>query len=211
MQIGEDERTTFIKLGDGENLQLKTVTVNKSPSEADVIKRYHLQDFEICEPIDSLKARANATAQMAKRVFQADGYHAPMLFLEGPKGIEFSILLAEDSAEKGLQWLRIARKVESTGAESLIFITEAWLTSASKAEKFVSKLRSEKRKECLTVVAASASGEEAILSAEILGGWFRKPILGSFEEMESGILFFLEPVRDVWRKSKQAGTRLQEK
>jgi hypothetical protein len=72
-------------------------------------------------------------ADLAKRIFLKDGYHAPMLFVKGTKYSEAIQLatLGETAAERELDMFKVgtwlARKHHVGDLELIVFVCEGWL------------------------------------------------------------------------------------
>jgi hypothetical protein len=166
--------------------------------------RYGLERPSATLSPDDPFAWAEQCVDMSKKMLAKDGYHRSMVFLFPIRaGSSFVVLPAEDQQDKYLRWERIANAVERTDATGLVIIDEVWIVPADAANPTGRPSEMSNRREALVVTVATADGRDS--SYTTLFNWVGNEI--QFEETmvtAGDRMFFLEPVRRVWRRRSVA-------
>ena len=199
----EWDRTVWVDLGSGSLVKAaqRHVTVSEKnlravreryPAAINLVKELkHARD--ITELVDNY-------FEQAKILLCRDGYHVSIVFLGYPNGaMQLHQLAIPDGTMKELIFRQLAVNVAKTGATSVIMIGEIWLAPYRKNAKQVSRAHDPERREALEVLGANAAGEvyvrRVIFHKDAQGGIiFDSDFDGGCEE-----LFFLEPLREVWK------------
>jgi hypothetical protein len=74
--------------------------------------------------------RAAAVHSLGKRMLEVDGFHHTFAWLHrNDEQVEMVLLDREDQQNKVVKIRRLAQEIERTGADTLLFTTEAWFAS----------------------------------------------------------------------------------
>jgi tetratricopeptide (TPR) repeat protein len=206
------KRTVWVKLSTGEELRPMQYHKEFELEELqEAAERYGLDKNKelLKKKPRNLREEAEYWFAIGKAILARDGYHSPMILLHGPNPETINMRI-DDQVDKYLMWEKIAEHVEVSGAQSLIFIGEAWIRVPE--EKLRSKDYSYKPREGLSLIAASNDGEFVSICAEFKREGnsihFLKEHLSQKESsIESRQL---EPVRRVWiGKAEERSTQFE--
>lgn len=196
MRVEDEDRVVFLHAEDGEFEVVRQDVGFTKTSFAAAQERYG----DLPEPgpkVDSdLREQARYFFRLARMIMEKDGYHDSLVLLVSDDGMSVAPVRARSQAEKYVLWRYVARQVEERGAKSVIHIAEAWVSEVSDSLLGGDSIH---RGESLVLMAESYTGESVELSAVVL----RTPDgvhLGATVEPESGVSYFLEPVRKAWHR-----------
>ncbi len=149
---------------------------------------------------ENLEEKAGRFFNTAKHMLCTDGYHNSIVILSSQRG-EGAVhqLNPADQKEKYVLWRRMAEEVAHEGYDEIIAISEAWFAPVDPQGPSTRAADSPDRQEGLSLVAATADGEEISLSCE----FERTPsgiICGETRKLYGRHANFLAPIREAWTK-----------
>jgi hypothetical protein len=158
-------RTLSVALSNGARIEFEEKTISKKITDADVA------EFLANLPNDPRMAMAreynnyNELAaiyfEMIRSVFLRDGYHISVLFLfRQMKLIAQPIQInVENVQQKYLIMRHLANEVTKTGADAAMIVSESWMARAESLKPYERPADSPLRKEALTLLLVSKSGD----------------------------------------------------
>jgi len=204
MKAQEWDRTIWLDLNTGQILRPASFPVRKMDYE-EVKRRYpDLQQYtgQRKNPKD-LKEEADILFEQAKAILIIDGFHVPIAMVGYPNGHRDLIALQMlNRTEKHLAIRGLAADIERTGATSIIFIGEAWVSNTEDYRLTPVGVESPTLREALLLTAANAAGETYTRQV-----FFTKDKNGKISlEKEStgphGEINILRLVREVWDRRR---------
>ena len=198
----DDQRTAWIRTSDGDEIALIPHPLVLDPSSIDVARsRYGYaatESMKAAVATKSLRERARAYWNAARHIMEKDGAHAGfvLLFKDGvPLGL--STIEFPDNAAKLVYWDAIGRRVEKTGANEIITISEP--SQARFDARYPDRRAAEApdRRELLSVDALSSNGE----CISVFGFIIRTAdgvAVGDPEESLDAKMYYLDEVRRAW-------------
>lgn len=207
MVATREERTVMMKLSTGEELSVRTHPRTIDRKDAEKVAKHYGFDKNM-EPSKTkpkkLLEEAEHWFSCGKTILVKDGYHLPIVLLGEPNPAIIQMRIDEE-VDKYVMWEKIAEDVAVSGAESLIFISEAWLRVPE--EKLRQKNYPYIPREGLNLIAVSKAGEFVSIIAEFKrDGDSIHFLKEDVTEKESPIeARFLEAVRKVWTSKKEDG------
>ncbi|MCE5278442.1 MAG: hypothetical protein ABFD92_07115 [Planctomycetaceae bacterium] len=204
---GEPEfRTICVRLSNGDRIAV-TRRVAFSEMGQEVMKAQY-GGFPIIslEQMGSgnLRKTSEWLFECAREIFLVDGYHVPIVFLLLPdRGMLSICLKLDEQIEKYLVWRAIAGDVERTGAEAIIAIGEMWWAPYDAKYPHRQAGQSSERREMLALYALSRDDEAISLKCDIIRS-NEGVTLEEVAEENQVSPNFLEPVKRVWFKKKEA-------
>jgi len=140
--------------------------------------------------------------EMAKHLFNVDGYLIPMAFLYFPDHPPTEIVLGlDDPASKYLIFEHLAEIVEETGCQALVIVAEAWSGNLpKKGEKYV-PAHIQQKNEFIWIVATTPEKTQSY-QIEILRDKEKKPMLKAEKEITMGKFPALDRIYRVWGQRK---------
>ena len=118
--------------------------------------------------IDALRVAFNGDREdvarnlfnVARTAFLRDGYHTPLLYLlKQYRPVEIFVTPVENRSEMYLQMRHLATEAIRRGADAAISISEAWMAPMAELAEYQKPSDVPTRKEALTLVLASKTGE----------------------------------------------------
>jgi hypothetical protein len=160
----EGPRTLSAALVDGARIEFEEKTISKSITDADVA------EFLANLPNDprvamtrnytNYKELAAGYFAMFRSVFLRDRYHISILFLfRNMQPIKHMQIKVENVQQKYLMMRHLAHEVTKTGADAAMLIGEAWIAPARSLRPYERPADSSSRKEALTLLLVSKSGD----------------------------------------------------
>jgi len=153
----------------------------------------------------NLKEEADMLFEGAKNILVIDGHHLPIAFLGYPDGHRDIVGLEMlDRIEKHFAIRSLAADIERNGANSVIFISEVWVSGTAKYRLTPVGVESPDLGEALQLIAANAQGEayiKRILFTRDKGG---KIIIGEELTLSDSVYNILAPIKEVWSKRPEA-------
>jgi len=145
--------------------------------------------------------------QIARALIEKDGYHQPMTFLVlEDQSVRPMVTPAADRQEKYMLSRAIAGEVKKKGAIAVITVNEVWRSQAP-LPPFQYPVDQPDRTEAISLVGISKDGEIISLSAQMnrqkslyrrMRKKMEKITVEETVRHDSGSLFFLAPVFEVW-------------
>lgn len=140
----------------------------------------------------------------ARRIFEVDGYHNPMvIFIRKNKIINMLGVGFENRSEKYLMLRHIAKQVEKNGADTMIFINEIWRAKANPDEPFLYPADNPNRTEALALFGCSKNGDLFTRHAQIVRDGDNATLNETEkpDEVTPAELSMFAPVVKVWKSS----------
>ena len=134
---------------------------------------------------------------IAVSVIRSDGEHAPMFFLRLPSGEMDVQLFDEGERPVGPGRARqIAEAVRRTGADAVVAVSEGWSASQDAIPEGGLPGDARDARDVLVVAAVDRSGDEVMLTTDLL----RRPddSVEVGETEEGGQFFVFDELRRVW-------------
>jgi hypothetical protein len=157
-------RTSWFDLKNNEFVDIKENIINKNLLSLKKAKERYSECLSIIRKFKdakNLNEEAKTFFEMAKSVLKRDGYHSPITIIGYPDGSKRIYALEfKDKSEKYLSTYKLANILKSTGAISLILITESWLYPESNVKYTNRGFESPDKKEALSVSALNSKGDE---------------------------------------------------
>ena len=203
---GEPEfRTICVRLSNGDRIAVTRRTA--VPGMYSEVMKARYSGITIKPPdqmgVENLRETCECLFEYARQIFLLDGYHVPIVFLLLPdKGMISMPLRLVEQIDKYLVWRAIGGDVERTNADAVIAIGEIWQAPYDPVHPYRGATQSPERQEALTLNALSKDNEAVSLSCKIVRSAEGVTLGDTVEEDMSA--FFLEPVRRVWSKKKEA-------
>jgi hypothetical protein len=137
----------------------------------------------------------------AKTTLITDGFHVSIAIVEYPNGHRNIVALQMlDRTEKHLAIRRLAADIERTGATSIVFIGEAWVSSTEDYRLTPVGVESPTLREALLLIAANAEGETYTRKVFFAKDKNGKTSLGKEFSVSHDEINILRPIRKVWNK-----------
>jgi len=131
-------RTSWFDLKNNEFVDIQENVISKKLLPIKELKeRYSncLSSIEKFKDAKSLNEEAKIYFEMAKGVLKRDGHHSPIAIIGYPNGSKkIYSLVFKDKSDKILVIHKLANTLKSTGAITLILISESWMYPASKVK-----------------------------------------------------------------------------
>lgn len=141
--------------------------------------------------------------EMAKYLFEADGFHAPMAFLYFPNRPPTQIALTlEDPATKYLMFEKLAEKVEETGCKAIVIVSEIWGGNLPGKNEEYTPPHIQKKKEFIWLTVANPDKKEEYL-IEILRDKSGNPILKKEQKVDGIVDYSLNRIYKNWEVNKK--------
>ncbi|MDD2656861.1 MAG: hypothetical protein PHQ18_04855 [Patescibacteria group bacterium] len=141
--------------------------------------------------------------EMAKHLFNTDGYLVPMAFLYFPDRIPMHITLGlDDPAKKYLIFEKLSETVEETGCEAIIVVTESWMGTMPKKNEEYIPAYIQKKKEFIWIIGATPDKKEEY-KMEILRDKNGKIKLNKEEKLSSERNYSLDRIYKNWEIKKK--------
>lgn len=140
-----------------------------------------------------------------------DGYHYPVAIIGYPDGHkEIRQLLMADRTEKHLILRKLAAEIDKTGANSLIFINEAWSAPIEGTRFHAQGIEHPERREILHLIAINDNNETYAHEISFERDENGKIKLGKESEPKYVSINILTPIIEVWSnkiKKTQSNSR----
>ncbi len=201
MVVTADSRSALVELATGQHVELSSTPIPFDERAASVAAANY---GVIVDPVAfasmDLFDKAKAISDMAVACLRKDGHHQTFAhLLRGGDPVGFFGVVLRDVEGKLIQSRGLAAEVERTGADGVIFISESWIAPFDPSEPNRRPSECPDRREVLDVIAARSDGEERTFitpfshrGSEIV----TEPTRVSSDSRN----YFLEPVREVWRR-----------
>jgi len=151
----------------------------------------------------NLKEEADMLFEGAKNILVIDGYHLPIVFLGYPNGHRDIVgLQMLDRTEKHFAIRSLAADIERTGATSVIFISEVWVSSTENYRLTPVGVESPGLGEALQLIAANAEGEAYIKRILFTRDKDGKIDMGEELTLSDNVYNILAPIKEVWSKRR---------
>jgi hypothetical protein len=203
MAIGPDSRSAVVSLATGEVIEHKQTRHEVTEDEFGRVEQRYGDAIRAIPRADrSLASQVGWFHAMARVLLERDGYHATMAFVRRDgRTIQTITMTPDDQNDKYLLMDRLARVVDSTAADELIFVTELWLAVMVEPSDPRVALRPAERQdrlEALSTVGLNRSGEmiefQSMFSKED-----DQVVLSESESVEQVAPFAFEPILKIWR------------
>lgn len=205
MKAQEWDRTIWLDLNTGQVLRpaVSPVPVREIIDYEEVKRHYpNLQQHtgQQKKPKD-LKEEADILFEHAKTTLITDGFHVSIAIVEYPNSHRNIVALQMlDRTEKHLAIRRLAADIERTGATSIVFIGEAWVSSTEDYRLTPVGVESPTLREALLLIAANAEGETYTRKVFFAKDKNGKTSLGKEFSVSHDEINILRPIRKVWNK-----------
>jgi len=205
MKAQEWDRTIWLDLNTGQILRsaVSSVPVREIIDYEEVKRHYpDLQQHagQRKKPKD-LKEEADILFEHAKTTLITDGFHVPIAMVGYPNGHRDLVALQMlDRTEKHLAIRGLAADIERTGATSIVFIGEAWVSSTEDYRLTPVGVESPTLREALLLTAANAAGKTYTRKVFFAKNKNGKISLGKEFSVSHGEINILRPVIEVWNK-----------
>ena len=153
----------------------------------------------------SLKEEADMLFEGAKNILVIDGHHIPIAFLGYPNGHRDIVGLEMlNRTEKHFAIRSLAADIERNGANSVVFISEVWVSGTENYRLTPVGVESPDLGEALQLIAANTEGEAYI--KQILFTRDKRGKINMGEELTSSenVYNMLAPIKEVWSKRREA-------
>jgi hypothetical protein len=177
MRVTQPDRTSWLKLSTGELIEFERTEMTLSTQELEKVQERYGDMASILKKPDveflgehssKLEREGARWFNLARVIFERDGYHGPTFIIQDSFGSPRVIRAPmADRAEKYGMFRRIALDVKRSGADRVFAINEMWVAELKPNEPFVHAEHRLDRGEVLALFAASSEGEYFELSAEI--------------------------------------------
>lgn len=198
--IGHDDaRTTNISLATGDVMEMitKEVKVDRDAAEK-VAARYNLQPSEVFGLTGDIERVLESLFNTVRQMTERDGGHIAVAFLfTGIRSVQMRELRPESQADKYLMMRGLATDVARHGADSVVFIGEAWRAIADPSKPFMRAAEAPDREEFLTATLVRQTGDPIQLAAKITRK-DDKVILEETNTERDGVFFMFAPLFEVW-------------
>lgn len=204
-----EERSTWLKLSSSAPVRIiDNPREVRSDELENANSRYQLEDLVqgLNKTKTDLKSRVEFFLAIGKQMLEMDGYHRSVVLLFDRKEL-LSILTPEfpDHEDKLIIWRYIAKQAKRAKATMVIAIAEAWRAPLDSEFPHRHPEHSPERIEILRAAALTNRGDGYAICIPF---WreAEKIRFGKEEELSIKGVFFLEPFRRVWRKTKTMRT-----
>jgi len=157
-------RTSWFDLKNNEFVDIQENVINKKLlSKKELKERYSscLSSIEKFKDAKNLNDEAKIFFEMAKGVLKRDGYHSSIAIIGYPDGSKKTYYLEfKDKSDKILVIHKLANTLKSTGAITLILISESWMYPASTVKYTKKGFEGPDKKEVLSLSALNTKGDE---------------------------------------------------
>lgn len=157
-------RTSWFDLKNNEFVDIQENVISKKLLPIKELKeRYSncLSSIEKFKDAKSLNEEAKIYFEMAKGVLKRDGHHSSIAIIGYPNGSKkIYSLVFKDKSDKILVIHKLANTLKSTGAITLILISESWIYPASKVKYTKKGFECPDKEEVLSVSALNKKGDE---------------------------------------------------
>jgi hypothetical protein len=207
MKQFEDYRVAWFKLPNLDYYNFKEDNANYNSKQIKIAKKkYNNNGFDLLFPklykSTSFLEKIEASAEIAKKMLQIDGYHIPLVILFCRSGkLELVTTQFEDQSDKYVFWHKIAKKVRRVGVKELISINEAWEYNLNDKIKYGNALLIPNKKEKLIISGISEMGHVTIIAFP----FSRKEnhIVFSEREIYHETPNYLIPITKIWKKNRK--------
>lgn len=125
-----DKLSIAFKLKDGSVISERVVRINRDDSKeamAMAKKRYGKFDLKHNLKSKSYKEYTRAQFEIARKIFNKDGFHMTMIHYHSSKGWMIVSPMFTDRAEKIYFFKGFSEKVKEEKIDKMVFVTESWL------------------------------------------------------------------------------------
>lgn len=205
MKAQEWDRTIWLNLSTSQILRpaVSSIPVREIIDYEEVKRHYpDLQQHSgQREKPKDLKEEADILFEHAETTLITDGSHVSIAIVGYPSGHRNIVALQmSDRTEKHLAIRRLAADIERTGATSIVFIGEAWLSSTEDYRLTPVGVGSPTLREALLLIAANAAGETYTRKRFFSKDENGKTGLGKEFSVSHDEINILRPIREVWNK-----------
>lgn len=202
-ELGSAMRKTFIKMSDGRQYGMSSVEPRLDRPTPDQLARYGGFDAQFMKPGLTLRERMECWADMATRIFNADGGHTSIYILLDRNGdfLTLGFFHPRDHTEKLVFWRLLGDLAQSdANIAGVIFVSEAWLRQADVAgwQGGIGELPI--IGETLAMYGANAAGEAYEISfiVDMSSGKPQIDRTKVMPRMEDAVPNFFAPLQRAW-------------
>jgi hypothetical protein len=196
----DEPRTILVSLRDGTAIGYEKQKFKFDPSEVEkAAKRYGVEKASIARrDFASDEELARAYFDIARTMFEKDGYHTPtVILLRKRKVVRLFNAAAADQQQKYLLYRALAREAARNAADMVFAINEVWLANVKDVGPYEGASKSPNRTEGLVLDAAVNNGDTFQLMAPIMRVG-ETVALGDTDLTRGGAMFAMAPFLQMW-------------
>lgn len=204
MERPSAHRSIYITVKDGKKLQGVAIPApDDSRLKKKALKRYAKADgWAKLKDSKTLPELAEVLFEQGRWLMRHDGYHLPRVFLfKDLAPIEMISPRPRNRREKYLIMREIAERVRATGADGVVFMSEAWTADPSELSSSQFAEDAANREEALVLWAATAGGLQLSLQANVIRKKVKKHKvkgLGPTERETQARIIAFAPILQIW-------------
>jgi hypothetical protein len=198
--IGHEEaRTLDVWLATGQPVEFEEIIPKIELKAAPRLEgRYGIKPAEVFAKSDVAEDQLRALFATARKMFMKDGHHIMVAFLlRDGKPVRIMELRPGEHGHKYLMMRGLAHDVLKVGADAVILIAESWTAPADPERPMMRAVESPNRKEMLSAILVSKTGEPSMLTAEIKREG-KMATLAPTVEQRGGAQFAFAPIYEAW-------------